>query len=75
MKRADGKPLSNLEKVVLMGGWLDFIVNENTVGNSIYRVSDGVTFYPTSDGKVFTNKDDAISHEIKYLMGGYKNDA
>lgn len=74
MKRADGNPLSNLEKVVLMGGWLDFIVSENTVGSNIYRVSDGVTLYPTSDGKVFTNEHEAISHETKYLMDGYNDD-
>lgn len=74
MKRSDGTPLSNLEKVILLGGWVDFIASENTVGSSIFRVSDGVTFYPTSDGKTFTSEQEAILHEKKYLMEGYCND-
>lgn len=74
MERVDGAPLSNLEKAVLKG-WLDFIVEENTVGNSIFRTSDSTTFYPTSDGHFFKNEKEAIDHEMKYLTEGYNIDS
>lgn len=72
-KREDGRPLTNLERLVIKE-WLDLIVEQTTSWNSIYRVSDQKTFYPTSDGTVFTDEKEAEEYEMKYLMDGYKNE-
>lgn len=72
LKRIDGKELSNLEKMAFE--WLDFIVETNIDCSSKYRVSDGTTFYTTSDGELFTDLKVAQSHEKDYLLMGYKDE-
>lgn len=70
-KRKDGAPLTRLEKIILEQ-WIDFIVEENTIGSSIFATTEDKMYYPTSDGKFMCDAKEAIKHEKEFLLNEYE---
>ena len=48
---------------------IEQIAEDNVEYGTTYRVSDGITYYVTSDGTIFLEEDQALKYEIAWLKG------